>query len=158
LGHFHFAWHIPELRHPDIRCWTSWRSCLAAAAARGYFRKSGKKAGWSHSIEAWTYSPGNPGLFGVSATADANKFESGRDAILGEIEKMKSTPVLADELAKAVKPISLGNAFDPQDDARSGAGSGRFLAGCQRSELFATLSRAVQRVSLRTSKGSPANI
>ena len=56
-----------------------------------------------HHVDAWTYNPGNPGLFGMSAIADADKFPAARDAMLAEIEKMKARPVSAGELGKAVK-------------------------------------------------------
>jgi zinc protease len=56
-----------------------------------------------HHVDAWTYSPGNPGLFGMSAIVDADKFIAARDAMLAEVEKMKTSPVTAGELGKAVK-------------------------------------------------------
>ena len=62
-----------------------------------------EKQGVVHHVDAWTYNPGNPGLFGMSAMADADKFTAARDAMLAEIEKMKPAPVSADELGKAVK-------------------------------------------------------
>ena len=46
---------------------------------------------------------GAPGLIGMSALVDADKFEAARDAMLAEIERMKASLVPADELAKAVK-------------------------------------------------------
>ncbi|MGH7969938.1 MAG: M16 family metallopeptidase, partial [Limisphaerales bacterium] len=52
--------------------------------------------------------PGAPGLFGVSATVDADKFEEAREAILAEIDAMKTSPVLAQELSKAVKQFVSG--------------------------------------------------
>ena len=73
------------------------------AAARGSTRKSANAKGLVNSVDAWTYSPGNPGLFGLSATVDADKFLAARDAMLAEVEKMKAAPVSAEELSKAVK-------------------------------------------------------
>ena len=56
-----------------------------------------------HHIDAWTYSPGLPGLFGISADVDGDKFEPRNAAILAEIEKIKSLSVSADEVHKAIK-------------------------------------------------------
>src|SRR5208282_4142754 len=53
--------------------------------------------------DAWTYSPGNPGLFGMSAIVDADKFTAACDAMLAEVEKIKTSPVSGGELGKAVK-------------------------------------------------------
>jgi zinc protease len=103
LGYFHFAWHIPELRHPDIPALDVLAVLLGHGRSSRLFQEVREKAGVVSSVDAWTYSPGNPGLFGVSATADADKFEPARHALLAEVEKMKSAPVSEDELAKAKK-------------------------------------------------------
>jgi zinc protease len=42
-------------------------------------------------------------LFGLSATVDADKFVAARAAMLAELEQMKTAPVSAEELSKAVK-------------------------------------------------------
>ena len=44
-----------------------------------------------NSVEAWTYNPGNPGLFGLSAVVDAEKFSSAREAILAEFRVVAKT-------------------------------------------------------------------
>src|SRR4029077_9695042 len=44
-----------------------------------------------------------PGLFGMSATADADKFVAAREAMLAEVDKMKERPVSDAEVGKAVK-------------------------------------------------------
>jgi zinc protease len=59
-----------------------------------------------HSVDAWTYSPGNPGLFGLSAVADGDKFVAARCALLDEVEKLRRSPVSAAELGKAVKQFT----------------------------------------------------
>jgi len=56
-----------------------------------------------HSADAWTYSPGASGLFGLSATVDPDKFSPACDALLAEVDKMKRKPVSSVELSKAVK-------------------------------------------------------
>jgi zinc protease len=61
-----------------------------------------------HHVDAWTYNPGLPGLFGISAVVDGGKFEAANAAILAEIEKIKSLSVSADELQKAMKQFISG--------------------------------------------------
>lgn len=108
LGYFHLAWHIPEIRHPDVPL----LDVLAALAGNGrssrLYQQVRETQALVHSVDAWTYSPGAPGLFGISATADPDKFLAARDAILAEIEHMKTTPVPAEELSKAVKQFISG--------------------------------------------------
>jgi zinc protease len=103
LGYLYFAWHIPELRHPDVPVLDVLAALLGHGRSSRLYREVRENKGLVNSIDAWTYSPGNPGLFGLSATVDADKFAAARDAMLAEVEKMKAAPVSTDELTKVVK-------------------------------------------------------
>jgi zinc protease len=103
LGHFHFAWHIPDIRHHDIPALDVLGVLLGAGRSSRLFVEVREKLGLVNHADAWTYNPGNPGLFGMSAVVDADKFERARDAMLAEIEKLKRKPVAKAELGKAVK-------------------------------------------------------
>src|ERR1041385_9166308 len=103
LGHFHFAWHIPELRHADMPFLDVRAVLLVHGRSSRLYQQVREKKGLVNSVEAWTYSPGEPGLFGLSAIVDAGKFPPARDAMLAEVEKLKARPVSAGELGKAVK-------------------------------------------------------
>lgn len=103
LGHVHLAWHIPELRHPDVPALDVLAVLLGHGRSSRLYQEVREKQGVAHHIDAWTYSPGNPGLLGVSAIVDAEQFSATRDAVLAEVEKAKTAPVSADELGKAVK-------------------------------------------------------
>lgn len=106
MGHAHFAWHIPELRHPDVPALDVLSALLGHGRSSRLYREVRENAGLAHHIDAWTYSPGNTGLLGVSAIIDAEQFSAMRDAVLGEIEKIKTAPVSPDELGKAVKQFT----------------------------------------------------
>jgi zinc protease len=103
LGHFHFAWHIPELRHADMPFLDVLAVLLGHGRSSRLYQQVREKKGLVNSVEAWTYSPGQPGLFGLSAIVGAEKFQPARDAMLAEVEKLKARPVSAGELGKAVK-------------------------------------------------------
>jgi zinc protease len=103
LGHVHFAWHIPELRHADVPVLDVLAVLLGSGRSSRLFQQVREQQGVVHHVDAWTYSPGLPGLFGVSAIVDGDKFENANIAILAEIEKVKTNSVSADELRKAVK-------------------------------------------------------
>lgn len=108
LGYTHMAWHIPELSHPDVPVLDVLAALLGHGRSSRLYQEVRESQGVVHSVDSWTYSPGAPGLFGISATVDADKFESARAAILAEIEKMKSKPVPSQELGKAVKQFISG--------------------------------------------------
>ncbi|MEK7707272.1 MAG: pitrilysin family protein [Verrucomicrobiota bacterium] len=103
LGHFHFAWHIPELRHPDVPVLDVLAVLLGSGHSSRLYREVREKQGLVNYADAWTYNPGDPGLFGMSAVVDADKFSKARDAMLAELQKLKAKPVAKAELGKAVK-------------------------------------------------------
>ena len=103
LGHVHFAWHIPELRHDDVPVLDVLAVLLGSGRSSRLFQQVREKQGVVHHVDAWTYNPGLPGLFGISAVVDGDKFEAANKAILAELEKIKSLSVNSNELHKAIK-------------------------------------------------------
>src|SRR5476651_2524121 len=103
MGHFHFAWHIPELRNADVPVLDVLSVLLGSGRSSRLYQQVRERQGVVHHVDAWTYNPGSTGLFGMSAVVDADKFIAARDAMLAEIEKIKSMSVSADEVQKAVK-------------------------------------------------------
>ena len=103
LGHLHFAWHIPELRHADIPVLDVLSVMLGSGRSSRLFQQVRERQGVVHHVDAWTYSPGLPGLFGISAVVDGDKFEPACNAILAEIDKIRSLSVSSNELHKSMK-------------------------------------------------------
>jgi len=108
MAHFHFSWHIPDLRHPDVPLLDVLAALLGGGRSSRLYQQVREKKGLVNSVDAWTYSPGNPGLFGMSAVVEADKFNAAREAMLAEVERMQNTPVTAEELMKAVKQFTAG--------------------------------------------------
>jgi zinc protease len=106
LGHLHMSWHIPDLRHPDVPILDVLSTLLGGGRSSRLYQQVREKLGLVHSVEAWTYSPGNPGLFGLSAVFDGDKFVTVRDALLAELDRMRKSPVTRAELGKAVKQFT----------------------------------------------------
>src|SRR4029079_17348295 len=98
----------PELRHPDVPALDVMAVLLGHGRSSRLYQEVRAKKGVAHHVDAWTYSPGNPGLLGVSAAVDAEQFTATRDAVLAEVEKIKSAPVSSDELGKAMKQFVSG--------------------------------------------------
>jgi zinc protease len=108
LGYFHFAWHIPELRHPDVPILDVLAALLGHGRSSRLYQAVREKKGLVTSVDAWTYSPGNPGLLGISATTVADKFAAARDGLLEEVERVKTELMPVEELSKAVKQFIAG--------------------------------------------------
>ena len=103
LGHFHISWHIPEVRHPDIPALDVLATLLGSGRSSRLFQEMREKQGVAHSVDAWTYSSEQPGLFGISGVVDGSQFRAAHAAALVEIERLKTCAVGEPELAKAVK-------------------------------------------------------
>lgn len=108
LGHFHVAWHIPEMSHPDVPVLDVLALLLGGGRSSRLFQQVRERDAQAHSVDAWTYNPGNPGIAGVSAVVDADKFTAARDAILTEVKRMQDALVPVEELSKAVKQFISG--------------------------------------------------
>ena len=108
LGHLHFSWHIPDARHADVPALDVLAVLLGSGRSSRLYQEVREKQGVVHHADAWTYSPGGTGLFGMSAMVDADKFTAARDALLAEIERMKASPVSTTELLKAEKQFISG--------------------------------------------------
>jgi zinc protease len=108
LGFFHFAWHIPDIRHPDMPALDILASLLGSGRSSRLFREVREKKGLVTSADAWTYCAADQGLFGMSAVVDADKFAVSRDALLAEVGRVQNAPVPAAELAKVVKQFAAG--------------------------------------------------
>lgn len=106
LGHFHMAWHIPDLRHPDVPALDVLATLLGSGHSARLYQEIREKKALVHSVDAWTYNPGNPGLLGMSAIVDADQFHSARQGMLEEMDRMKSELVSPAELSKAVKQFT----------------------------------------------------
>jgi zinc protease len=108
LGHLHIVWHVPDIRHPDIPALDVLATLLGAGHSSRLFQEVREKQGLVHSIDAWTYNPGNPGLLGMSAMVDAQQFKNARVSMLAEVERMKQELISPAELSKAVKQFTAG--------------------------------------------------
>jgi zinc protease len=103
LGHVHLSWHIPELRHPDVPILDLLAALLGSGRSSRLYQSIRERKGLASSIDAWTYNPGNPGLFGVSAVVEADKFVAARGAIFAELEKVKTSVLTRAELNKGIQ-------------------------------------------------------
>lgn len=108
LAHVHYAWHIPDIRHPDVPLLDVLGVLLGGGRSSRLFQEVRQKLGLVTSIDAWTYSPGNAGLAGVSAVLEAARFDAADTAIREQVGRLHDAPVSEAEVAKAVKQFAAG--------------------------------------------------
>ncbi|MEO7297453.1 MAG: pitrilysin family protein [Verrucomicrobiota bacterium] len=109
LGHLHFSWHVPGVRHPDLPALEILATLLGNGRSSRLFQQVREKKALVNSIDAWTYTPGETGLFGMSAMVNADKFTPATAAMLEEIERLKTELVSTEELSKVTKQFVAGH-------------------------------------------------
>src|SRR2546430_2160694 len=103
LTHLSLAWHIPEVTNPDVPALDLLSTILGDGRSSRLYRRVREEAGLAFSISAFSYTPGDPGLFGIVATVDLKKREAAEQLALRIVDEAKSIGVTADELEKAKK-------------------------------------------------------
>jgi zinc protease len=97
LTHLALAWHIPEVTHPDVPALDLLSTILGDGRSSRLYRRVREEAGLAYQISAFSYTPGDPGLFGIDATLDPKKREAAEQLVL------QQAGVTQEELAKAKK-------------------------------------------------------
>lgn len=103
LTHLSLAWHIPEVTNPDVPALDLLSTILGDGRSSRLYRRAREEAGLAFSISAFSYTPGDPGLFGIDATVDPKKREAAEQLSLRIVDEVKQTGVTAEELEKAKK-------------------------------------------------------
>src|SRR5438034_5261495 len=103
LTHVSFAWHIPEVTNPDVPALDLLSTVLGDGRSSRLYRRVREEAGLAFGISAFSYTPGDPGLFGIDATVDPKKRDAAEQLALRIVDEAKSIGVTADELEKAKK-------------------------------------------------------
>ncbi|MBT6803988.1 MAG: insulinase family protein [Verrucomicrobia bacterium] len=106
LGHTHLSWHIPDIRHEDLPALETLSIILGGGRSSRLYRSLREEQGIVHAIDAWTYNPGNPGLFGISAVFDGGQYEKAVQGIEAELQGVREKGVTSSEVAKAVKQFT----------------------------------------------------
>src|SRR5437660_5084104 len=103
LTHLSLAWHIPEVTSPDVPALDLLSTILGEGRSSRLYRRVREEAGLAFSIAAFSYTPGDPGLFGIDATVDPKKREAAEQLALRIVDELKQGGVTTEELGKAKK-------------------------------------------------------
>ena len=108
LTHLELAWHIPEVTNPDVPALDLLSTILGDGRSSRLYRRVREEAGLAYRISAFSYTPGDPGLFGIDVTLDPKKREAAEQLVLRILDEVKQAGVTTEELMKA-KKISLSH-------------------------------------------------
>src|SRR5262245_18419132 len=97
------AWHIAEVTSPDVPGLDLLSTILGHGRSSRLYRRVREEAGLAFGISAFSYSPGDPGLFRIDATLDPKKRDAAEQLALQVLDEVKQNGVTAGELEKAKK-------------------------------------------------------
>src|SRR5437588_4770130 len=103
LTRLELAWHVPEVTNPDVPALDLLSTILGDGRSSRLYRRVREEAGLAFGISAFSYTPGDPGLFGIDATVDPAKRAAAQDLVLQIIDELKKNGVTSEELSKAKK-------------------------------------------------------
>jgi zinc protease len=103
LTHLSLAWHIPEVTNPDVPALDLLSTVLGDGRSSRLYRRVREEAGLAFGISAFSYTPGDPGIFGIDATVDPKKRDAAEQLALRIVDEVKQAGVTAEELEKAKK-------------------------------------------------------
>src|SRR5213594_346441 len=103
LTHLSLAWHIPEVTNPDVPALDLLSTILGDGRSSRLYRRVREEAGLAFSISAFSYTPGDPGLFGIDAMVDPKKRDAAEQLALRIVDEVKQAGVTAEEFEKAKK-------------------------------------------------------
>src|SRR5437764_2400945 len=103
LTHLAMACHIQEVTSPDVPALDLLSTILGDGRSSRLYRRVREEAGLAFGISAFSYTPGDPGLFGIDATLDPQTRDSAEQLTLEIVDEVKQSGVTADELDKAKK-------------------------------------------------------
>ncbi len=108
LTRLSLAWHIPEITHPDVPALDLLATVLGDGRSSRLYQRVREEAGVAFGVSAFSYTPGEAGLFGIDATTEPEDRGAAQELILELVDEIKEKGVTAAELAKA-KKISLSH-------------------------------------------------
>jgi zinc protease len=131
VSRLQWAYHTVPLNHPDAAALDVLASIVGQGRSSRLSRKIKEELRLVHDIDAWSYTPKDPGLFGISAVFDPTNETAVIEAIQKEIEAWTRAPFAGEEIEKA-KRMTLVNELDGLQTMSGQASSyaaGEYYAG-----------------------------
>lgn len=108
LGHLHIAWHVPDARHTDCPALDVLTCVLGQGQSSRLFRELRERQRLVHHVDSWLYTPGQAGLFGMSALYEPTQLETVKNALMHQYLQCLESPVSNEELDKVKRQFASG--------------------------------------------------
>lgn len=130
-AHFLAGFHTVSIHSDDVYPLDVAAIILGQGASSRLYKEIKEKQQLVYSISAWSYTPAYPGIFGISATLEAEKSAEAETAIFKEIDRLKTDLVAKDELARARQLVVANHIFSREtiEDQASDLASNELVTG-----------------------------
>ena len=153
VSRLEWAYHTVPMSHPDAPALDVLAQILGEGHSSRLVREIKERKGLVHSINAWSYTPREAGLFGVSSTFDPEKEAAVIAAIQAAIDVCLDSPFSKKEIDKARRMVLTTELADLQTmkGQAGGFAEGEFYAADPRfSEIYLRQLDAVTPAALKT--------
>jgi len=110
-SHLNIAYHTTELNHPDLFPLDLAAMILGDGASSRLYRILREEKKLVYTVNAWNYTPKDPGLFAVQAELDEKNLAQVKEIIFAEIERLANGDITDEELERYRKKLIAGYVF-----------------------------------------------
>ena len=100
LTRLEMAWHTPGFTDPNTPALDLLATILGSGRSSRLHRKVSEELKLVHSVSAYSYTPGDTGIFGIDAVLDPDKRQVAENAILAVFAEVKKNGITPEELEK----------------------------------------------------------
>ncbi|MCK4852245.1 MAG: insulinase family protein, partial [Candidatus Omnitrophica bacterium] len=103
LAHLLIGFHGPDINSPDLYAMDVMAIILGAGKSSRLYTRLKEKKKLVHSVSAFSYTPKDPGIFGISALLEQENIDQAKAAVEEELDRIKKGDITDKELEKARK-------------------------------------------------------
>lgn len=152
VSRLHWTYHTVSLDHPDAPALDILAAILGEGRSSVLSKEILEERNLVHSINAWSHTPAQGGLFGISATFDPAKEEAAIAAIRDVLARYRDEAFREEDIIKARRSAVIDELGELQtmSGQASSYGAGEYYAGNPRfSERYLELIEQVDQARLR---------
>ncbi|MDI6781528.1 MAG: pitrilysin family protein [bacterium] len=113
-AYLEMAFHIPDIRSRDLYPLDVMALILGQGNSSRLYQTLREKENIVYSINAWSYTPQYPGLFGITAVLEHENLQKAQDSIWKEVERLTQGDITDEELEKARQMVIASSIFSQE--------------------------------------------
>ncbi|MFH1897503.1 MAG: pitrilysin family protein [Candidatus Desantisbacteria bacterium] len=114
VAYLEMAFHIPDIRSKDLYPLDVMAIILGSGKSSRLYQDLRERESTVYSIDAWSYTPQYPGLFGINATLEPENLQKVQEAIWKNIKKLAQGDISDEELEKARQMVIASSIFSQE--------------------------------------------